>query len=723
MMFFYNFACLLRKRLAVVAALVIVFSVFGLSKVQAQPCTGTAPNGDYSYEVYTSAGTVFFKFHPLAPIAGSNLAILNIKNFGGFGMAASGADFEFSKAIADGTIISFFFTYNTPPAGERNTSATPHTYVVGSVCVAGAPTVAITSPFEGQSYAAPASITIDATAADADGTIAKVDFYDGTTLIGTDNTSPYSFVWTSVPAGPYVLTAKATDNSNLSTNSIPVNIVVNTPNTNGYCGTAVSGDYEYKAETVNGVVTYTMHPLQPIAGCAYAIIFVREGLSGGYPGYPMTAVGSDFIFTKTITDGTPTSIYFTYQTPPAGERNSSANPHSYVVGTNCTGITGSAPAVSISAPADMSNFTAPANITLSATATDADGTIANVEFYNGLTLLGTSTTSPYSINWANVAPGNYSIIAKATDNAGLSSVSAPIKVVVSINNAAGFCGTSENGDYSYKFETAGDVVTFQFHPLTPILGSNNALIYIREGSAIGYPGYPMTALGGDFTFSKTIATGTPLSIYFTYAVPSGGERNSAATPHSYTVGAVCLIGAFPVTLLNFDAALQSGGNVAINWAATNEQNNDYFIVEKSTNGIQFTTLAKVAASQNGMGKNVYSAMDVAPAGGKAYYRLVQVDKDGKKTIYAIRTIELVKAVGTIKLYPNPLQGKILNVTLPNAGSKTSLVQLFDMAGKLIYKGMPATAGNTMQIKLFAKPAAGVYQLVLEGHAPVKVVVN
>src|SRR5690606_12523099 len=101
---------------------------------------------------------------------------------------------------------------------------------------------------------------------------------------------------------------------------------------------------------------------------------------------------------------------------------------------------------------------------------------------------------------------------------------------------SGYCGTAENGDYSYRAETDGGKVTYTFYPEGPIEGSSMAIIYIREGSEGAYPGYNMTqATSGDFTFTKEIAEGVETSIYFAYAVPSGGERNSSENPHSYTV--------------------------------------------------------------------------------------------------------------------------------------------------------------------------------------------
>ena len=88
------------------------------------------------------------------------------------------------------------------------------------------PSVAITGPADNSWYNAPALVSINATAADNDGTVAKVEFYQGNVKIGEDLSSPYSFNWTNVPAGTYVLTAKATDNLGAQTTSSPVYIYV-----------------------------------------------------------------------------------------------------------------------------------------------------------------------------------------------------------------------------------------------------------------------------------------------------------------------------------------------------------------------------------------------------------------------------------------------------------------------------------------------------------------
>jgi hypothetical protein len=88
------------------------------------------------------------------------------------------------------------------------------------------PVVSITSPGNNASFVAPANFTVTTMATDGDGTISKVELYDGTTLLGTALTSPYSFALANLAAGTYTLTAKATDNFGAEGTSSVVTITV-----------------------------------------------------------------------------------------------------------------------------------------------------------------------------------------------------------------------------------------------------------------------------------------------------------------------------------------------------------------------------------------------------------------------------------------------------------------------------------------------------------------
>ncbi len=93
-------------------------------------------------------------------------------------------------------------------------------------------------------------------------------------------------------------------------------------------------------------------------------------------------------------------------------------------------VVNSPPVASLTSPAASATFTAPATVALAATASDADGTIQRVEFYQGGTLLNTDTAAPYAFMWTGVAAGNYSLTARAVDNLGASTVSTAVSITV-----------------------------------------------------------------------------------------------------------------------------------------------------------------------------------------------------------------------------------------------------------------------------------------------------
>ena len=72
-----------------------------------------------------------------------------------------------------------------------------------------------------------------------------------------------------------------------------------------------------------------------------------------------------------------------------------------------------APAVAITNPVSNASFASGSSIVINATATDNDGSVTNVAFYAGVSLLGQRTSSPYSFTWTNVVAGNYTLTAVA----------------------------------------------------------------------------------------------------------------------------------------------------------------------------------------------------------------------------------------------------------------------------------------------------------------------
>ncbi|MGX5819498.1 CBM96 family carbohydrate-binding protein [Chitinophaga lutea] len=103
-----------------------------------------------------------------------------------------------------------------------------------------------------------------------------------------------------------------------------------------------------------------------------------------------------------------------------------------------------APTASITSPANGANFTAPASIAISATASDADGSITKVEFFSGGSKIGEDLDAPYSFTWTNVPAGSYSLTVVATDDDLATGTSAAVSV--SVSPAAGCDPVTASGD-------------------------------------------------------------------------------------------------------------------------------------------------------------------------------------------------------------------------------------------------------------------------------------
>ena len=88
------------------------------------------------------------------------------------------------------------------------------------------------------------------------------------------------------------------------------------------------------------------------------------------------------------------------------------------------------PSVSVTNPVDAATYVAPAQVKIAAQASDPDGLVQQVAFFQGTTLLGIDASAPFEMTWNNVAAGNYAITAQATDNAGATTNSVAVNITV-----------------------------------------------------------------------------------------------------------------------------------------------------------------------------------------------------------------------------------------------------------------------------------------------------
>jgi hypothetical protein len=405
------------------------------------------------------------------------------------------------------------------------------------------PVITLTSPSSGATFNAPANIVINATASDSDGSVANVRFFVNGNLVAEDTMPPYTQTFRAESAGELTIAAEAIDDDGASTTSGSVVVNVGEVVTCSGSGPVAAGqnspDYSWEAD---GVVdpTITFIPGAPITGSTMSLLYYKMG-SGGYMGVFMSPSAGGFTKSINAPAGATVTFYFTYRVGNTGvERNSSATPHSFTVGDCGRSNENQLPAISITSPANNASYTTPAVVTINANASDVDGTISKVQFFDGSTLLGEDTTVPYSYSWSGGSTGTHALTVKATDNEGGSSVSSPVTVTITEGTGGNTCtGTVDTGDYRYEVVTSDGKVNWKFVPLSPIAGCTMAIIYVKAGAG-GYAGYTMNASGSNFVFEQPHSSGTPLSFYFTYRVGNTGvERNSSASPHSYVAGDVC----------------------------------------------------------------------------------------------------------------------------------------------------------------------------------------
>ena len=274
-----------------------------------------------------------------------------------------------------------------------------------NITVNGSATVSIVSPANFSHFDASTNISVTANASISGGTISKVDFYSDGKLLGTGTltgTNQYSLTWTGGLAGRHVLTAVATDNSGLTTVSLPVNVTVNDPPAIRLLSPTSAMVFNTAPATIPIVVSAS-----DWGGAIRKVDFYANGSNIG------TLNSGPYQFNFTWHNVQPGTYSVTAVATDDLNATSSTAPISIRVNA--------APAVSISSPATGSQFAAPANITITANATDPDGTIASVAFFADGASIGNGVPvggNQYSLTWSDVGFGSYAITAVATDNEG-----------------------------------------------------------------------------------------------------------------------------------------------------------------------------------------------------------------------------------------------------------------------------------------------------------------
>jgi hypothetical protein len=142
-----------------------------------------------------------------------------------------------------------------------------------------------------------------------------------------------------------------------------------------------------------------------------------------------------------------------------------------------------------------------------------------------------------------------------------------------------------------------------------------------------------------------------------------------------------VVGPLPLTWLDFHA-VRKDEVIELHWNTANERDNLFFSVERSTDGYTFYEVGKVKPNESANTKNEYAFYDTQDLAKAVYYRIKQLDSDGK---YSYSSIAFVNADASstllFEVYPNPSLSGEINVHFT---SEVVALELIDVLGKSIY---------------------------------------
>lgn len=277
---------------------------------------------------------------------------------------------------------------------------------------------------------------------------------------------------------------------------------------------------------------------------------------------------------------------------------------------------------------------------------------------------------------------------------------------------------------------AGATVTFPAGVNTPILkatftGSNgiSSLVKMVNLPNGGTDPNPNSFFGFSMDGSDLV---NETNMFF--SIPTFSTANNEVIPGGYSglsLAQTTELVPIPVKFVSFTATRKDNDGL-LNWTVENESLlTDRYEVERSLNGTTFEKIATVAPKNNGASSNIYNLTDAnlssLRSSGIIYYRIKQVDKDGKFVYTEIRSIRLEGKGLVIGVYPNPAKD-VANVTIDVPEASTVLIYVTDAAGKEIQKiTMAAAKGlNTKKVNLL-NLSAGTYMFKIAAGDEVKTI--
>jgi hypothetical protein len=177
----------------------------------------------------------------------------------------------------------------------------------------------------------------------------------------------------------------------------------------------------------------------------------------------------------------------------------------------------------------------------------------------------------------------------------------------------------------------------------------------------------------------------------------------------------------PVSIPAIIARRNNDNTITVKWKIAYERNMCQYLVERSPDGIHFTSISSVQAVANNGTTRMYSHLDGQPLVGYNYYRIKALNT-GLPMYSAIVKVEPITAESIVLVYPNPVTDKKMNIHFNNMQAVEYKVELFNNAGQLSYRTKVAinTINENKVINLGKNVTTGHYELMVTGQDGTKI---
>jgi len=180
----------------------------------------------------------------------------------------------------------------------------------------------------------------------------------------------------------------------------------------------------------------------------------------------------------------------------------------------------------------------------------------------------------------------------------------------------------------------------------------------------------------------------------------GGSANASSVTSglfnafcNISLASDCSCNALPISLTKFNVQ-KKNDDVAISWETASETNNDYFTLERSTDGKIWESIFTCKGAENSTEINIYSFIDKDVETGILYYRLKQTDFNGDYIYSDVRSIRISNSDLEFTVYPNPTNYYNVNIVVSGKKDEKIILEVSDNIGKVIYNGEVSLNNST-----------------------------